>query len=334
MSKDSPNLERAEQILAGLKKNFTALEEFASNDTSKRTQKDDLRNADPKNSQDDAETLSKFHESRINAFRDNALKSAKAEIETVDPQLFKDTVAKINAGADAELAKLAPKPVKDQQVKDSPIAAALKEKLFENNIPFEVPIANIGLTKGILSTGPMPTIDKQNFIDRLSPYIDLSEVNAGVVARNSQAIEQKLRPLIREAINTNFGKKIQSNGITSTTSKTLDEQLMRKNIEAFGAMVSQQVTSYAIQLELAERTFQQCEDKGVKFSAKDKDKIMSRLSSTLEVLGNAHLEKDMDRLADTLSDELKNNRTLLSRITGRAKISTTNLDSICLRLGN
>lgn len=339
MSKDSPTFKRAEQILEGLKKNFTALEEFASNDTPKRTQKDDdLRSVNPKNYRDEAETLSKFHETRINTFRNNALKALKAEIEPVNPQLFNDTISKINSEADAALAKLAPKSQREQEVKDSPIAAALKEKLFQNNNPLDAPIARTGIANRSLEIGPMSPSASKKFTDQLIPYVDFSGINKNALANNEKALEQGIGPIIQKAIIRDFGKPIVNSGTTligDIIGHTLNEaSLTPERIKAFGHDVSQEVANYSQQMELAERTFKRCEDNGMKFSPEQKEKIMKQLAPTLNSLGSDHLEKNMDDIAINLSNKLKGNRSIISRITGRESVSSATLDKITVQFAN
>jgi hypothetical protein len=133
-----------------------------------------------------------------------------------------------------------------------------------------------------------------------------------------------------------FGKPIVDDSTTSPGANkgyTLDEtKLTPERIKAFGHDVSQDVANYSQQMELAERTFKRCEDNGMKFSPEQKEKIMKQLTPTLNSLGSEHVEKNMDALATDLSNKLKDNRSLVSRITGKESISSATLEKITMQI--
>jgi|GEM_PF-6449273 len=213
---------------------------------------------------------------------------------------------------------------------------SLKQKLMVNRV-FEtpVPLENDGVYKTV-ATEPMSKKASKEFMDKLKPYVDFSDINTNALANNGNALEQGIGPILQKAIVRDFGKPIVDDSTTSPgTNKgyTLDEtKLTPERIKAFGHDVSQEVANYSQQLELAERTFKRCEDNGMKFSPEQKEKIMKQLTPTLNSLGSEHVEKNMDDIAKDLSNKLKDNRSIISRITGRESISSAVLEKITAQI--
>lgn len=175
----------------------------------------------------------------------------------------------------------------------------------------------------------MNIAEVKDFRDKLMPDIDFKEVNIHALARNDPQLSGGIRLIGQAALAKHFGTPIPNTPHAYTLDKT---KLTPERIKTFGHDVSQKVAKYSQQLELAERTFKQCEEKGVKFSPEQKEKIMKSLTPTLEALGSDHLEKYMDVLANDLSSKLKDNRSLFSRLTGNSSVSTANLDKIATQL--
>lgn len=212
---------------------------------------------------------------------------------------------------------------------------SLKEKLVVNgSFVTAVPLEEGKFYKTV-ETSVMSEKDSKDFTDKLKPYVDFSGINKNALANNGKALEQGIAAIIQSAMVRDFGKPIVDNGVTTLGANkghTIDEtKLTPERIKAFGHAVSQEVANYSQQMELAKRTFKQCEDKGMKFSPEQKEKIMKQLTPTLNSLGSDHLEKNMDAMATDLSNKLKGNRSLYSRITGKPSVSSDILDKITVQ---
>lgn len=217
---------------------------------------------------------------------------------------------------------------------------SLKQKLMVNRIlETPVPLENDGVYKTV-TTEPMSEKASKEFMDKLKPYVDFKGINTSALANNGNALEQGIGPIIQNAIRRDFGKPIVDDSMSSKSTLrstanmgySLDEtKLTPDRIKAFGHDVSQEVANYSQQMELAERTFKRCEDNGMKFSPEQKEKIMKQLAPTLNSLGSDHLEKNMDDIAINLSNKLKDNRSIISRLTGRESISSATLDKITVQ---
>lgn len=175
----------------------------------------------------------------------------------------------------------------------------------------------------------MANAEVRAFTDKLMPHVDFSGANITALTTNGRVIDQGIGPIIQQTMINNFGKPLANN----PNAYTLDEsQVTPEKARAFGVEVSHQIKEYSQQqakpYELMKHAFDKAERDGMKFTLEQKNKIAKTLAPSLLALGTEHIEKSMDRLASDIAIELKGNRSLISRVTGKSDISDSKLSKI------